>query len=458
MKSPLVTLFGLFAISMSVSAEQAAPQSLEGLLQQVKAFKAEEQGVSRAKETEFLNAQKEQKRLLAEAKQALKNEQRRADRLKEQFDVNEKKLSEKETELNENVGNLGELFGVVRQVSEELQTELTTSLTQIDKAPAAVDLESLAASKQLPQIEELKGLWLALQQQMTLSGQVKEVQATVVGLDGVETEQKVVRVGVFNALQAEGNEGYLRFDVETGRLLEMSRQPAEASYVSDFLSSAEQNEFAPIGVDPTRGALLDLVISNPDILGRVQQGSYVGYAIILIGILGVLLSLWRLQVLTATASKMKKQKENPAQADETNPLGRVLSAYHNTDKSKIDLETLELKMDEAILREVPDLEKGNSLIKLFAGVAPLLGLLGTVVGMIATFQAITNFGTGDPKLMAGGISQALITTVLGLLAAIPLLLLHNVVNTRSKSLIHTLDEESAGLIASAMESNKAGKE
>lgn len=451
MKSPLVTLFGLLAISISANAEQAAPESLEGLLQQVKAFKAEEQGVSRAKETEFLNAQKEQKRLLSEAKQALKNEQRRADRLKEQFDVNEKKLSEKETELNENVGNLGELFGVVRQVSEELQTELTTSLTQIDKAPAAVDLESLAASKQLPQIEELKGLWLALQQQMTLGGQVKEVQATVVGLDGIETEQKVVRIGVFNALQTEVSEGYLRFDVETGRLLEMSRQPTEASYVSDFLDG----ELSPIGVDPTRGALLDLVISNPDILGRVQQGSYVGYAIIIIGILGVLLSLWRLQVLTATASKMKKQKENPDQADETNPLGRVLAAYHNTDKSKIDLETLELKMDEAILREVPDLEKSNSLIKLFAGVAPLLGLLGTVVGMIATFQAITNFGTGDPKLMAGGISQALITTVLGLLAAIPLLLLHNVVNTRSKSLIHTLDEESAGLIASAMEKNKA---
>ena len=92
---------------------------------------------------------------------------------------------------------------------------------------------------------------------------------------------------------------------------------------------------------------------------------------------------------------------------------------------------------------------------MFANTATLLGLLGTVTGMIATFQSITLFGTGDPKLMAGGISQALITTVLGLIAAIPLLLLHNFVATRSKDLVQILEERSAGMVASRAEKGKA---
>ena len=112
-----------------------------------------------------------------------------------------------------------------------------------------------------------------------------------------------------------------------------------------------------------------------------------------------------------------------------------------------ELDTLELKLDEAILRETPALERWQGLIKLLAAVAPLLGLLGTVTGMIATFQAITQYGTGDPKMMADGISQALVTTVLGLVAAIPLLFLHSLVAARSKALIQLLEQQSAGLIA-----------
>lgn len=447
-----LTAFASFSYAATEGAsatETPAASSLESLLQQVKQFKNNEQSANNKKEAEFSADVAQQTQRLAQAKKDLAQAQKRADQLKASFDKNEKKLSAKETELNENVGNLGELFGVVRQVAEELQTELNTSLTTIDHLPAPVDLDKLAASKELPQVKELEGLWFALQQQMTLSGQIKKLTAPVVGLDGQQSDQQVVRIGVFNALLAGDDAGYLRFDSETGQLLEMSRQPAQHSLVSDFIAGDSAQSL--IAIDPTRGALLDLVISNPDVLGRVQQGSYVGYAIIIIGLIGVALALWRLQVLLLLNKKMQLQKTQPNQANSDNPLGRVLATYQGIDKSQVDIETLELRIDEAIMKEVPSLEKGHSLIKLFAGVAPLLGLLGTVVGMIATFQAITNFGTGDPKLMAGGISQALITTVLGLLSAIPLLLLHNVVNGQSKKLIHMLDEESAGLVAQAME-------
>jgi biopolymer transport protein ExbB len=136
-----------------------------------------------------------------------------------------------------------------------------------------------------------------------------------------------------------------------------------------------------------------------------------------------------------------------------NPLGRILSVYD--DNETIDPESLELKIDEAILREVPQLEKYHSIVKVFAAIAPLLGLLGTVVGMIVTFQALTLFGTGDPKLMAGGISQALVTTMLGLIVAIPLVFLHSILTSWSGTLIEILEEQSAGLIARHAEKIKS---
>ena len=112
-------------------------------------------------------------------------------------------------------------------------------------------------------------------------------------------------------------------------------------------------------------------------------------------------------------------------------------------------------MGEAILSETPDINKYISFIQVISVVAPLAGLLGTVIGMIETFQAITLFGTGDPKTMAGGISTALMTTVLGICVAIPTTLLHSVVQQMARSILHKIEEQSAGLIAEHAE--KAGQ-
>ncbi|HUH58124.1 MAG TPA: MotA/TolQ/ExbB proton channel family protein, partial [Pseudomonadales bacterium] len=188
----------------------------------------------------------------------------------------------------------------------------------------------------------------------------------------------------------------------------------------------------------------------PDLLERVRQGAFVGYIILLIGVIGLCVAAWRLIVLGNINKRVKQQQKELTKPNDNNPLGRVLNSYYAIPKP-VNIDVLEAKMDEAVLRELPALEMGQTIIKLFAGIAPLLGLLGTVTGMIATFQAITNFGTGDPKLMAGGISQALVTTVEGLIVAIPLLLAHNWVAARSKNLVQLLDEQSAGLIAEALE-------
>lgn len=447
------------ALSFSAEAKNELPveaKTLEGLLQQVEQFQKQETALNVQREAQFKQSKQAQKALLNKAKAELNAEQKMADELKASFDKNEKRLAQKEDQLRLRIGNLGEMFGVVRQVADDLNGTLHTSLTRAEKPQRAADLDKLSQAKELPNIQELQALWLTLQEEMTLTGQVSQFKAQVVQNDGSEAEELVTRIGAFNAIT---DKGYLRFDEETGRLISMARQPNQAGLIDDYLTGNESELYA-IGIDPTRGALLGLVLSNPDLVGRIKQGALVGYIIIGLAIIGLLLAAWRLVSLFSIRKKVEVQINNLDKPNTDNPLGRVLAtaaALENShhDQETFQQETLELKIDEAILKEVPQLEKAQSMIKLFAAIAPLLGLLGTVTGMIATFQAITNFGTGDPKLMAGGISQALITTVLGLVAAIPLLLSHNLVSSQSKRLVQILDEQAAGLIATAMEARNA---
>lgn len=433
------------------SSQQNNSTSLEGLLQQVEQFQRQESAINKQREQRFAQNKDQQKALLKKAKDQLQAQQRIASELKQRFDNNEKLLAEKEDQLRLRIGNLGEMFGVVRQVADDLNGTLHTSLTRAEKPKRAADLDQLSQSKALPSIQQLQALWLTLQEEMTLTGQVSQFKAMVVQNDGSEKEQLVTRIGAFNAVTTQG---YLRFDEETGRLISMTRQPSQADLIDNFLT-AKPSETPTIGIDPTRGALLGLVLSNPDLIGRIKQGALVGYIIIGLAVIGLLLAAWRLVTLFSIGKKVEAQIQHLDQPNDNNPLGRILATANKQSATEHDLETLELKIDEAILKEVPQLEKAQSMIKLFAAIAPLLGLLGTVTGMIATFQAITNFGTGDPKLMAGGISQALITTVLGLVAAIPLLLAHNLVSGKSKRLVQILDEQAAGLIAKAMELSKS---
>ncbi len=443
-------------IATNVQAQQRLEESiaiekpvktLEGLLVQVELFHQQESAVNKQREITFKENKQQQQKLLKLAKAELKAQQKRADDLKRGFDENEKRLVEKEDQLRLRIGNLGEMFGVVRQVADDLNGTLVASLTRAEKPVRIADLDKLSQAKELPNIQQLQQLWLTLQEEMTMTGQISQFNTMVVQGDGSEKEQRVTRIGVFNAFT---DEGYLRFDEQTGRLITMARQPKQQSLIDDYLTGND-SEVNTIALDPTRGALLGLVLSNPDLVGRIKQGALVGYIIIGLAIVGLLLAAWRLISLFTIRKKVEAQIKNLQQPKDDNPLGRVLATATNDIH---DQETLELKIDEAILKEVPQLEKAQSMIKLFAAIAPLLGLLGTVTGMIATFQAITNFGTGDPKLMAGGISQALITTVLGLVAAIPLLLSHNLLSGQSKRLVQILDEQAAGLIAKAMEGRK----
>jgi biopolymer transport protein ExbB len=444
MRAPFLTLLVTLLGALSASAQQQAspgPSSLDALLEQVRQGDLAEREENARREAEFRNRKDEQRRLLEEALATRAAAEKHSEELERQFEENETLIPELEETLRQRMGTLGELFGVVRQVAGDTKGVVESSLVSAQLPGRGVSLARLAQAKELPSVDDLELLWFALQQEMTESGKIVRFPATVLSPGGQETERTVTRIGVFNVV-ADGR--YLQYLPETGKLVELARQPASRHLRTAAAFEAAADGLTGVAIDPSRGSILALLIQSPELWERVQQGGLIGYITIVLGLLGLLIVAERLIHLGIVGRKIQAQTASEA-ADAGNPLGRVLAVYQ--ENRSADVETLDLKLDEAILKETPALERGNTLIKVLSVVAPLLGLLGTVTGMIQTFESITLFGTGDPKLMAGGISQALVTTVLGLTVAIPLVLLHTVVSGRSRRLVQILEEQSAGLIA-----------
>ncbi len=452
----------IFSLALLIGAPLAQAQdgqarSLGELLKLVEQGKAAETRENRQREQDFRAAKDRQASILKDTQGQKAAAERRSDQLETNFEANEVVIAEKTDALDKRLGSLKELFGVLQQVAGDTRGFFDSSLTSIQYPNRGDFLTELAGkmgtSSELASIEEIERLWFEIQREMTENGKIARFNTTVVAADGNPEERTVVRVGAFNVVSAGK---YLEYNPETGRLLELVRQPSQGR----FLNSTADVVDAPAGsgpvgfaLDPTRGAILAALISSPTLRERIDQGGIVGYIIIGLGLIGVLMALERLVSLSLASRKVSAQLKSEQPSD-NNPLGRVLKVAEAN--KRLDRESLELKLGEAILKETPSLNRGLTFLKIIAVVAPLMGLLGTVTGMINTFQAITLFGTGDPKLMAGGISQALVTTVLGLVVAIPMVLLHTIVAGRSSRIVHVLQEQSAGIIAEREESHGGG--
>ncbi|MBL6986386.1 MAG: MotA/TolQ/ExbB proton channel family protein [Methylobacter sp.] len=419
---------------------------LDKLLHEIKQTQGSEGKINAAQEAQFLSAPAKQQQLLDAAKAELSKQEALSSKLKAELAANTEQLNQLEAKLTERSGPLGELFGVARQVAGDLKANLNSSIISAEFPDRTGVLGAIADNKALPSMAQLEQLWFTLQQEMTESGKVVYYDAEILSAAGEPRKARVVRVGVFNAM-AEGQ--YLRYLPETGKLADLPRQP-EGKFLdmAEELAETESGQ-SDVAIDPTRGAILGMLIQAPDLSERVDQGGLIGYMTLTLGALGFIYGLYRLVQLSAINKKMLRQM-NSSELSDDNPLGRIFAIAEKSNAE--DTGNLELLLDEAITREVPVLERGLAIIKLVAAVGPLLGLLGTVTGMIVTFQSISLFGTGDPKLMAEGISQALVTTVEGLCVAIPLLFLHSIVASRSRVLVQILDEQTAGLI-----SRRAGK-
>lgn len=430
----------MFAALLACSSAFADHLDLDKLLRDIRQTQGAAGKIDADQEARFLAAA-DQAQALEAARAELRQQEQLSQQLSARLNAGKAQLSQLAGELDNRSGTLTDLFDVARQVAGDLKADLNASLISAEFPDRSRQLAAIADAKALPTIDQLERLWFSLQQEMTESGKVVYYDQEVLSAAGEPRQAKVIRIGAFNAL-ADGK--YLRYLPETGKLADLPRQPeSEFTDLAEAISTAQTGPVA-IGIDPTRGAILGMLIQTPDTLERLAQGGAIGYIIMALGVIGFLYGVVRLVVLTRIGQKMTRQMNSP-EISEDNPLGRVLAVAEHSAAQETD--NLELLLDEAITREVPALERGIAMIKLLAAVAPLLGLLGTITGMILTFQSISLFGTGDPKLMAGGISQALVTTMQGLCVAIPLLFLHSLVVARSHILIQILDEQTAGLIS-----------
>jgi biopolymer transport protein ExbB len=445
-----IGLASCLMLAFTLSAQAATTISLDELLAKVKTGRVADAAENKARLDQFrANRAQQIKNLNAEKAEQKRQEQLSA-RMENQFEVNDARIIDLERAFQERLGGLKELFGVLQQASGDARGQFETSLTQVqfpDRTGFLLEFaKKMGQSNRLASLEEIERLWFEMQREMTETGKVTTFMTKVVNASGEEQQQEVTRIGAFNVV-SDGK--YLEFISETGRLVELQRQPPGrfTSRIGDLVDGTS-GQF-PIGLDPTRGQLLGLLVQSPSLMERIAQGKTVGYVIIALGFVGVLIAIWRVLALSAMGAKVSRQIKNISQPETNNPLGRVLKIAQ--DSGNADIETIELKLGEAILRETPKFNSMLPLLKIISVVAPLLGLLGTVTGMIVTFQAITLYGAGDPKLMAGGISTALVTTVLGLCVAIPTVFLHTLVSSRARRLTQILQEEAAGMLAERAE-------
>ena len=454
MKYLKIFLLSLLISSSYTFAQEAdvdAPTNLDKLLELVKEGKSKEQSENTKREAEFKAARDQQDQILKAEQRELARQERIADQLEEEFRKNQEKLRIAEEAYLKQLGSLNELFGHMQSITTDSRVTFESSLTAAefgkDREKFLGDLtQKMGESTELPTIEEIERVWYEIMREMKATGEVSRFTATVINVDGTQTECDVVRVGVYNAVC--GN-SYLEYVPTKGQYQFLARQPAgrytsSAGRISDADASSGYVSFSVDPSGPSGGALLANLVQNPSLLERINQGGIIGYIILAIGGITLLYAIYKYVMLYMMGREVEAQLASST-PNSNNPLGRVLKVGASHMKETID--RLELKLAEAIMAERPSIERGISFVKIVSVVAPLAGLLGTVTGMIVTFQQITLFGTGDPKIMAGGISQALVTTVLGLVVAIPTTLAHSFLQSSARSVVDVLEEQATGIVA-----------
>ena len=446
-----MTKMAVFAASLSFvgTSIAAEPMNLDALLKTLEQGKSAQSKQNKQREQEFAARQNEQVQMLKNT-QAKRNQMlSESEHLETQFEENEIKLANLTDTLSKRMGSLKELFGVLQQVAGDSSNKFATSVVSAQLPGRSTFMDELAqkmgSTSKLASIEDIEKVWFELQREMTEQGKVSRFNTDVIVDGGNKVQKEVVRVGAFNLI-SDGQ--YLEYTPSTNTISQLTRQPSSRFTATAADLQQANTGVVPFALDPTGGSILGLLVQAPDTSEQVHQGGAVGYVILGVGLLALLIALERFVSLLLMGGKIRRQLKDDTARDD-NQLGRVMKVKDQYPNVAYD--TLELKLSEAILREMPKITRNLTLIKIISVVAPLLGLLGTVTGMINTFQAITLFGTGDPKLMAGGISQALVTTVLGLVVAIPTVFLYTLLNTRSKGLLLILQEQSAGIIAERSE-------
>ncbi|EOW9408725.1 MotA/TolQ/ExbB proton channel family protein [Vibrio cholerae] len=414
------------------------------LVQQATQEKAQQQQHNQQREAGFVQTAQELQAAKAELLAERNRLQKEADQLSSQFSDNENTLARLEETLRLETGSLGEMFGVVRQNAKELQSELDQSVTGVELRAHQQSIDDVVAAKTLPSMAQLRGLWQAMSEEIRASGQVQTTEIQWLNGQGETQTVPALRLGSLGLISEQG---YVKWDNARQQALSYQQLPSDFPTFSHIRTLVD-GDVVTMKVDPSRGVLLEQLALTPTLSQRLQAGGVIGNVILVLLGVGLIIALYRGAILATLRQKIKAQLKNPEQPG-NNPLGRILAVYNKEQQRSV--EALELRLLEAVVDEQNHLETGLSMLKLLAALAPMLGLLGTVTGMIETFQVITQFGNGDPKVMAGGISMALVTTVEGLIAAIPLLLAHNILSAQAEAIRNILEKQGIGLVAQQAE-------
>ena len=415
-----------------IPIEDIRDNKINSLIELVKKNRDVYVSEDKARLNKFINLVDEREKMLEKAKFQLENEKKRNKKLEASFQQNEKTLAELEDSLQIKVGVLGELFGVTRQFAGELLASSEKEVTFYEYSSRPEVLKNVG-SKKVHNLDDFESLWLSYFDQIAAGSEIVKFDAPVTLPNGENINGSITRYGLFDAVY---DNKFLEPKPSLNSFQLLGSQP-ESNILRSLKKHDKADEYTAVSIDPTRGFLLSLYLDKAGWFERISQGKSIGFIIILIGIIGMAFSSYKLYLLSIYSKEVMEDDNSES----------IIARMKVVSESTSSSESKENSIDELIVNYSSKVEWGNNWIKFFAAVAPLLGLLGTVIGMIETFQAITLFGTGDPKQMAGGISQALVTTMLGLIVAAPLLGFYTYLSEKSYSILQYLEEKASYLLS-----------
>jgi len=334
----------------------------------------------------------------------------------------------------------------------------------LQKAPFGPGLETevkslatLAGQDVMPGMVDIRTLVDSAFEIMEATEAITRFEGQFLQPDGQEARGGIVRVGGIEALFCTEDEcGFLQPGPHSGMLRQVPGQLSWSTQRDIRAYIRGEDGHAP--VDVSGGAVFQRLAGEKTWMEWVQDGGVLIWPIFGIGLLALLLGLERLffilrirsnsdRIMQTITSLIQEDKWSESlefcRANRNSPTSQVMArGLECIGQSK---QILDNAMQEAMLKLLPRLERFLPTLSVLAAIAPLLGLLGTVTGMISTFQTITIFGTGDAKHMAGGISEALITTQAGLMVAVPIMFLHHLLDRRIEKILGDIEEKGARL-------------
>ncbi|MFP4160277.1 MAG: MotA/TolQ/ExbB proton channel family protein [Desulfobacterales bacterium] len=474
MKKTILTAFTAVCVLLSC-APVVAGQDMREL--HIKA-RMQEQTLEKQAEMEKQSAEEEagqtrkeitqDRQSLKQAITDLEEKNRQHEKTIDSLEKDTEELSEKEkqldSELEKTDQTVNELAGTIKTNADDIAGLAEDSL-QSPLGPGARGLlEGIAEERRFPGMDDIRMMAEILNKQIRLSGTVRVDQDTIIDRSGEETEAEVLLIGNFTAAYRTADEtGFLTHSSGSGQLFALSALPSGRmqGQINDYMDGGS----TAVPMDITRGGALRQLTHELSLTEQIAEGGPIVWPILFLLGLGLLIIAERIIFLLRrkfdsegfmrSIEELAKQGEfekcrQACDGHSKKPLPRVIGA--GLDCCHMPREEMENALQEAILREIPPMERFLSTLGMLAAIAPLLGLLGTVTGMINTFHVITTHGTGDPRIMSGGISEALVTTMLGLAVAIPMLMAHTWLNRAVEKNIGEMEQNAVTLVNMAHKS------